>query len=428
MNVNNISDILYHSPLGRVITSIYVEKNFLETILGVITVVLMVFFSHIVTKFFEEKSTYFSKFTSIKKIFFPLMLLILSVLVDTVSSFLSIDTNLVTIFFYFAVALLEVHILWLMVDSVFDDSKFKKIINKAALFLISANFILSVTGTTSVLPELLSSIFFRIGKHKIGILESISAIVIIFLSLLTGLYISSILASWVNKSDLRINARIAIINVSRTILIVLAVLVALPLIGIDATAINVFSGALGVGLGLSLNHIASNYINGLIMLIENRIQIGDCIMVNGLQGIVKDMSLRVTTIQRYNGTAIVLPNSIVSGGTVENFNMNRYTPGNRLDTSITLEHKADLKKAISIMVNAINSHKDVTSKDRTSARVSQISLEGIVVNMCFWVSDIREHSSDVIDEILKNIVDEFSENGIGFATRSYLHSEHPKTS
>jgi small-conductance mechanosensitive channel len=80
-----------------------------------------------------------------------------------------------------------------------------------------------------------------------------------------------------------INLRVVFARLARALLIVTAVLISLPLVGIDLTMLSVFSGALGVGLGLGLQKIASNYVSGFIILLDRSIRIGNLISVGTAQ-------------------------------------------------------------------------------------------------------------------------------------------------
>ena len=78
--------------------------------------------------------------------------------------------------------------------------------------------------------------------------------------------------------------------------------------GIDITALSVFGGALGVGLGLGLQKIASNYVSGFIILLDRSIRIGDLVTVDNRHGVVKAIESRYTVIRSLDGTESIIPN------------------------------------------------------------------------------------------------------------------------
>jgi small-conductance mechanosensitive channel len=88
-------------------------------------------------------------------------------------------------------------------------------------------------------------------------------------------------------------------------------LVALSLVGIDLTVLSVFGGALGVGLGLGLQRIASNYVSGFIILLDRSLSIGDMITADKYYGRVTQINTRYTVIKALDGTETILPNEML---------------------------------------------------------------------------------------------------------------------
>src|SRR5207302_1768392 len=86
------------------------------------------------------------------------------------------------------------------------------------------------------------------------------------------------------QQGMEMSTRIVITKVVRVGAIFVAILVALPLVGIDITTLSIFSGALGVGLGFGLQKIASNYVSGFIVLLDRSLRIGDVVTVDGRKG------------------------------------------------------------------------------------------------------------------------------------------------
>src|SRR6185369_4398167 len=95
---------------------------------------------------------------------------------------------------------------------------------------------------------------------------------------------------------------------AKAVLLVVAVPVKLPLMGVDLTVLSVFGGALGVGLGLGLQKIASNYISGFIILLDRSIRLGDLITVDGHSGEVTRITTRYAVVRLLNGVEAIIPN------------------------------------------------------------------------------------------------------------------------
>ena len=91
-------------------------------------------------------------------------------------------------------------------------------------------------------------------------------------------------------------------------MMVLAVLIALLLVGIDLTVLSVFGGALGVGIGFGLQKVASNYISGFIILGDRSIRMNDRLTVNNFTGYVTKITSRFVVLRNANGTEALIPN------------------------------------------------------------------------------------------------------------------------
>src|SRR5687767_9515523 len=106
-----------------------------------------------------------------------------------------------------------------------------------------------------------------------------------------------------------IGVREALATILRYVLITLGTLVILQSSGIDLTSLNVFVGAIGVGLGFGLQNIASNFFSGLIILFERPIRIGDRVEIGGAVGEVREIGARATTVVTDASVALIVPNS-----------------------------------------------------------------------------------------------------------------------
>jgi small-conductance mechanosensitive channel len=141
------------------------------------------------------------------------------------------------------------------------------------------------------------------------ILQAIaSVVVLLMLALWAGAALEERL---MGVHALHSSLRVALARVSRAVLIVGAVLLSLNLVGIDLTVLSVFGGALGVGLGLGMQRIASNYVSGFIILLERSLSIGDMISVDKFTGKVTQINTRYTVLQGLDGVETVLPNEML---------------------------------------------------------------------------------------------------------------------
>ena len=117
---------------------------------------------------------------------------------------------------------------------------------------------------------------------------------------------------------IELSTRVVIAKLVRALAFFLAILVALPIVGIDVTALSVFGGALGVGLAFGLQKIASNYVSGYIILLDRSVRIGDLVTVDNRHGVVKEIASRYTVIRSLDGTESIIPNETLITQAVTN--------------------------------------------------------------------------------------------------------------
>ncbi|MDQ3214746.1 MAG: mechanosensitive ion channel, partial [Pseudomonadota bacterium] len=128
---------------------------------------------------------------------------------------------------------------------------------------------LHVTGLLSNLISYLDAVRFPVGKPPLTLWDILAGAVSVVLTVLAALWAGSVVeAQLMNAKSMTANSRVVLSRVVKALLTVLAVLIALSFVGIDLTLLSVFGGALGVGLGLGLQRIASNYVSGFIILLD----------------------------------------------------------------------------------------------------------------------------------------------------------------
>lgn len=227
---------------------------------------------------------------------------------------------------------------------------------------------------------------------------AISVAVMLMLALWAGTALEERL---MGVSALHSSLRVALARLGRAVLIVAAVLVSLRLVGIDLTVLSVFGGALGVGLGLGMQRIASNYVSGFIILLERSLSIGDMISVSTFTGKVTQINTRYTVLQGLDGVETVLPNELLISGPVQNQTLTLRRI--RASTKVTLAYGADLDTLMPLLVEQAVGTPRVLDDPAPGISLSRFGPDGYELDLGFWIADPENGSGGVVSEINKKI-------------------------
>jgi small-conductance mechanosensitive channel len=262
---------------------------------------------------------------------------------------------------------------------------------------------LYITGKWPDIFDFLDSYRLKYGPGKYVSLEDIlqgvfSVAVLMILALWAG---ASLEERLMGLQGLHTSLRVALARVSRAVLLVGAVLGSLRMVGIDLTVLSVFGGALGVGLGLGLQRIASNYVSGFIILIERSLSIGDMISVDKYSGKVTQINTRYTVLQGLDGVETVLPNEMLISGPVLNQTLSMRAV--RASTKLTVAYGSDLDQVMPLLVAQATGTPRVMETPAPGVSLSRFAPEGIELELGFWIGDPENGQGGVVSEINRKI-------------------------
>ena len=271
--------------------------------------------------------------------------------------------------------------------SVFTQGGFLVRSERLVTAMIWAWMILDVTDLADPVIEQLQQIDFTISKQKIDLWMLIHGGVMVCITLLLALWIASLIENRLEAAkQIDANVRGVIVRVAKALLLTVAILTSLTLIGIDVTALSVFSGALAVGLGFGLQKIASNYVSGFIILLDRSIRLGNLVSIDAATtGTVTQISTRYTVLNTLGGTDVIIPNEYL----VNNIVRNQSFVDTRVRASVAVQvaYDADLEKAMELMVNAAKAQPRVLADPGPLALITEFADSGINLELGFWVVD-----------------------------------------
>lgn len=300
---------------------------------------------------------------------------------------------------------LVIRVVTLMIESEFIS----KIIRFTVWFLA----ILNIFGLLTPFVNFLDETSFTIGENTLTLLGTItgvaSSIVLIWAALFLSTYIESKLRESANVTP---SARVLLSKISRIVLVVMAFLFAISSMGIDLTALAVFGGAIGVGLGFGLQKVVSNFISGVILLLDKSIKPGDVIEISNTYGKINKLAARYTSVISRDGREHLVPNEDIITQPVINwtFSNNRV----RRHLPVNVSYNADLEKAMDLMMQAANETTRVIKNPEPRVLIKGFGDNGVDLELRMWIRDSENGVSNIASDVYLLIWHKFNDEGVEF--------------
>jgi len=274
-------------------------------------------------------------------------------------------------------------------------------------------WLIVVLHLLGVLPDiiaLLDDLAISVGDKRVSILDVIKVSVSIVIFLVFASWLSRVIERRVmNSRYLGISMRLALSKTIKIILLALAVLIALNSVGVDLTALTVFGGALGVGLGLGLQRIASNFVSGMILLYDRSIRPGDVITIGDRFGWVQELRARNIVVRDRDGVETLIPNENLITSEVTSWSHSDKAV--RVKIKVQISYKDDPEEAMNIMKEACN-HPRVLSEPEIAVRLLDFGDNGMNMEARVWIEDPEAGVNGVRSDINLAIWKGFKKAGI----------------
>ena len=273
---------------------------------------------------------------------------------------------------------------------------------------------LYLSGLLTDILQVLEDVKFKIGKHPVDLLLVLQAVLTILITIFIALSISRFVENKVMRAEhVSVNLRVVLTKVLRIFLLTVAILISLSAVGLDITFLSVFGGALGVGLGLGLQRIASNYVSGFIILLDKSMQIGDVITVDKHYGVINDLRSRYMVLAKQDGTHVIIPNEALVTTAVVNHSLLEHK--GRLLINLSISFNSNLERAVALMHDEAMQQERVLMKPAPDVLVKGFSENGIDLSLSVWVMNPEAGGGALQSSIYLAIWRAFEANGIAFA-------------
>ncbi|EEF78643.1 mechanosensitive ion channel family protein [Methylophaga thiooxydans] len=305
-----------------------------------------------------------------------------------------------------------------MLYSIINRFVEKQLFRKLAIWFILPIAVLHVFGWLDEVVAYLETISLQIGNFKISAYGV--ARVVIFGTVLFWLgRLSNSAGQQIirNQHDLDIGTREVFAKLFQVTLFFIVFLLLLQIMGINLTALAVFGGALGVGLGFGLQAIASNFISGIILLLDRSLSVGDYVeMEDGRCGTIRQLNMRSTTLETFDGKDIMVPNEQFI--TTSFTNWTHKNTKQRYALEFQVAYKTDLHQLFELIREVANSHPQVISGDdipieeRPDAEIKGFADSGVDILVEFWMDGVDDGPNRVGADLLLMIWDVLKQHGI----------------
>lgn len=262
---------------------------------------------------------------------------------------------------------------------------------------------------------LMDSIGFDVGSSRISLYRGALVIIVVVVIYLVG----RIASGWVRRIFRRINRLDATEQLLGEKLVqivvwVICVLIGIDLIGIDLTALTVFSGAFGLAIGFGLQKTFGNLIAGIILLMDRSIKPGDVIAVNdgvsNTVGQVKKIGIRAVSVITRDKKEYLIPNENLMINQVENWSYSSRDV--RVKVPVAVTYGTDLDLAEALMLQAAREVPRVLADPAPSVWLHAFGENGVQFEIQIWIDNPEEGIGNVRSDVLKRLWPLFRDSGV----------------
>jgi len=270
---------------------------------------------------------------------------------------------------------------------------------------------LDILGLLAPTAAALDSLAITIGKLQLSVLLVLKAALILAVLLWVALELARLISGRLQRiAGLSPSVQVLTGNLLKIALVMVALVIGLNAVGIDLTAFAVFSGAIGVGIGFGLQKIVSNFVSGIILLLERSVKPGDVIEVGKTYGSITSLGARYCSVRGRDGKEYLIPNENLIANQVVNWSYSN--PQIRLDVEFGVGYESDLNEVRALAIAAGRQVKRVLGAPPAVCHITGFGDNAVNMLLRFWIEDPANGVTNVKGDVLLALWNTFREHGI----------------
>ena len=272
---------------------------------------------------------------------------------------------------------------------------------------------LNIMGLLDPISIVLDEAKLPLGEVEISVLDILTGIISFAFLMWLAFAASGLLERRIKSvTSVPPSIRELLSKISKILLVSIAFLISLNATGIDLTALAVFGGALGVGIGFGLQKVVGNFISGIILLVDRSIKPGDVIETGGTYGTINRLAARYTSVITRDGTEFLIPNEDMITQPVINWSHTHRLVRRKIPVQVS--YSSDVKRAMELMIEAAVEQDRILDKPAPRTLMKGFGESGVDLELRMWINDPQEGVSNVASDVMMGIWEKFQDNGVEF--------------
>jgi small-conductance mechanosensitive channel len=314
-----------------------------------------------------------------------------------------------------------------VLQAAFKESPLVRFLERTISWLVWLALVLWISGLLPLVLQEMEQISWKVGGSAISLRAMLEGALTAGAVLLIALWVASAVEAKLlrHASGGELSLRKAASNAVRAVLIFVGLLVSLSMVGIDLTALSVLGGAVGVGIGLGLQKLASNYVSGFVILTERSLRIGDFVRLDNFEGRITDIKTRYTVIRSGSGRESIVPNEMMVTNRVENLTFSDTLISQQ--TLLSVGYDSDVALVSRLLIEAALAQSRVMAEPAPVAALTAFGANGLEFTLNYWITDPENSQLNIRSDVNTAILMALRVNNIDIPyPQQVVHDAKPR--